>query len=239
MTMNFRCYDLQTYGKLDLDLLEDRLHTSIHAENILNRDYENETRRFEGQSALQIPHEETPLCALVRAPQGQDNRLYNVLVSNEFNVEDKSIRRIKFWPRQFGFFGERVPTYEARVLFSGQHQPLIALHHYLVTDPRYLVKSAKDVTQAHWFGKTEGSERYGFRDDYITELEKMIRERFGSIEPSITKRKVHYNISGVNIYSSSVSLQGPIEDVIKLRDILRTGFHGMKIIPKKEKLSFS
>jgi len=235
--MNFRHYDLKTYGILDLELLEDRLHTFIHIENVVRRDEEEQSKDFDRRLANGDSSEEpgdSTSTGLVHVPKG-NGELYNVLALNEFDVVDKQVRRTRFFPRQYGVFGKRIPTHKASVLLSGEHQPLIAIHHYLVTDLKYLVKSARDVTQANWSGRTYSQYNYGFQKSWDELVLNMINEDFSGI--TATSRT--YNTKGNPPHHSEISVRGPIESVIKLRDFLQAGFEGAKVLKNQQILSYS
>src|SRR3989344_8619731 len=127
--MKFRAYKLQAYQKLDGALLEDRLHSFVHSENILDRDKGKQT--------------------LIQEP----DYLYGVLRLNEFDVEDKQIRRIN--KTFLGLFSNGLPKYEIDVLLSGEVQSLIAIHDFLVGSRDYVVVNAHDVKQANLTTETE------------------------------------------------------------------------------------
>ena len=226
--MRLRTYKLQTYGKLDAILLEDKLHNYVHAENILEDDEKGIV------VSRQLSPGDAPAASDSRSlvPKTSSNGLYGILRLNEFDIEDKRIRRKRLFVKRFCFFGERFPTHEVQLLLSGEEPPLIAIHDFLVQDQHYLVLSAKDVEYANWFAKTDGAMN-SFVRDYTEELEKYIEKNFGNT----LQRQFTFIEQGSGYYSSEISVRGRIENVLKLRKQLRTGFKGLKI--EEDEISYS
>ena len=166
--------------------------------------------------------------------RGETNGLYGILRLNEFDVEDKTIRRLRLFKRGFPWiFGDRLfPTHEISLLLSGEEPPLITIHDFLVQEPSYLVLSAKDVERANWFAETREAEHRLFVTDYIGDLKLHLEEDFKELDA-----KIILNNQGGGYYSAIISSTGSVEQTLKLRKELRTGFRGMTI--KKDKVSYS
>ena len=96
--MRLRSYDLRTFRKSDAVLLEDRLHQYVHSENILKRDGESEAVEVGVES-------ESESSEKVNLTNTRKNGLlYDLLSLNEFDIEDKQVKRVRIFYKQYWFF---------------------------------------------------------------------------------------------------------------------------------------
>ena len=223
--MRLREYKLQAYREADATLLEDRLHSYIHAENILNGDAE---------SSSTLDREKSSSSKGLVKKMGAEN-LYGVLKLNEFDVEEKKVRRIRSFSRNFPwiFRKERFPTHDITLLLSGEETPLIAIHDFLINNRDYLVLSAKTFDNANWNGNTELVNK-DLENDYCHGIETYITENFGKgIQITFSYRQIK-NTKDITI---GISLNGPIKPIHAIREKLKIGFMATKIT--EDEISYS
>jgi hypothetical protein len=165
---------------------------------------------------------------LKRDEESPKNGLYDLLSLNEFDVIEKQVKRI----RRFSF--DKLPKWNIEFLVGGAELPLIAIHDFLMREQDYLVISARDVTSADYSGTTEEASNLAIRG-YVKDMLDYLK-----LIEGVTGEVENFAIAGVEDEcdrEAGVCIRGPIERILAIRKMLRTGFHGLKV--EKDSISYS
>ncbi|MFC1649028.1 hypothetical protein ACFL1B_06275 [Nanoarchaeota archaeon] len=216
--MPFRNYVVQTIGKKDALVLEDRLHQHMHTEGIMNKAGELTAAAFDRELA---PGED--IAVNIEAGEEHSVALYGLIKEKDFEILHKGIESIRLFSRQYLLWGPQLPTHETNLLVQGSELSLVALHDSLVTDPNYFVMRAGNVTKMHWTANSGYRNSPRVMDAYLREARGFVASTSG------LKFEGQVKFTAPNAHWVNMVVSGDIESVLQARAQLISGVQSIGI----------